>query len=121
MIQTDSAKNRTLACVLPSSRDDDGAGSGAAAACRDGTATPVDLAYSEFCRLGARGQAPDRDAFLARYPAIQSSLARILNVHSQFQENPHFFDQPTVCWPQLGDDFLGFHLERELGRGAFSR
>lgn len=120
MIYTDSAASRSLACVLPCPQVEDMAGSGAAAARRAGTATPLDRAYDEFCRLAARGETPDLEAFLARYPAIQSSLARILDVHGHVQENPHFFDEPPVHWPQPGEDFLGFHLERQLGRGAFS-
>src|SRR6266404_6197108 len=120
MIYTDSAKNQSLPCVLQSSPDEEEAGRGAAAARREKTATPVDKAYNEFCRLEAQGEAPERDEFLARYPAIQSSLALVLLLHTHTREHPHFYDPPEVRWPRSGEDFLGFHLERELGCGAFS-
>ena len=78
-------------------------------------------AYSEYCRQAEAGAAPDPSQFCACYPAIQNSLARLLSVHQRVHEDDHFLDAPEVSWPRAGDTFLGFELERELGRGAFSR
>jgi eukaryotic-like serine/threonine-protein kinase len=80
----------------------------------------IDEAYSEYRKLCAAGVAVDPDAFCARFPAYQTSLRRLLDVHRQLQENPDLIPQ-TDRWPAAGQDYFGFRLETELGRGAFAR
>src|SRR5947209_959233 len=84
---------------------------------------PIDLAYSEYMSLCAAGVEMDPDAFCARFPAYQTSLRRLLEVHREVEQNP---DVPEVLkrlerWPHPGQQFYGFALEQELGRGAFAR
>jgi tetratricopeptide (TPR) repeat protein len=85
----------------------------------------VDRAYSEYCRLYFAGDTPDASEFCARYPAIQHSLARMLSVHRMVHGDEQLLgvpkEKPEAPWPQPDTRFLGFQLERELGRGAFSR
>jgi serine/threonine protein kinase/Tfp pilus assembly protein PilF len=82
----------------------------------------IDRAYGEYRQLRGAGVAVDPDAFCARFPAFQTSLRRLLEVHREVEENPALLDQLGVRWPQTGDEvFYGFRLLQELGRGAFAR
>src|SRR5690242_14752244 len=84
----------------------------------NGKAALVEQAYEEFCRLQEEGEAVDSDAFCARFPGAKSSLARLLRAHRYLEGNPDLLHPPPVCWPEAGQEFLGFTLLRELGRGA---
>jgi serine/threonine protein kinase len=75
--------------------------------------TLLDQAYNEYCRLEVRGGAVRLNEFLARYPTIQSSLGRLLEIHGEMLK--------ATAWPQAGDYYHGFQLERPLGAGACSR
>src|SRR2546421_2690479 len=88
----------------------------------------LDDAYDLFCRLVNSGQAVDPIEFCAKYPVIHDSLVELIRAHrlvhdkcdDSVVECPQV-DSPQVEWPQTGDFFAGFHLGRELGRGAFAR
>jgi tetratricopeptide (TPR) repeat protein len=96
-----------------------GSGGGTAAASRSAV---LDEAYEEYCRLQRAGEALDPDAFCARFPAVKSSLGQLLRAHRFLEENPHLLERTApAAWPEPGQDFLGFTLLRELGRGAFAR
>ncbi len=88
-----------------------------------GQSSEVDAAYDEFCRLREKGEKIDPAAFCARYPGIQKSLARLLEVHCHLEENSDLLDDenPAVDWPLPAETFAGFRLQRELGQGAFAR
>lgn len=81
----------------------------------------VDRAYEVYCAAERAGAPPDADEFCARYPALRSSLGRLLNAHQFLQQNTHLLGGSTPPWPATGTAFLGFHLERLLGKGAFAR
>jgi eukaryotic-like serine/threonine-protein kinase len=81
----------------------------------------LDLAYEEYCQHCEAGQAVDAEEFCRRFP-YQSSLRRLLGVHDFLQQNPHLLaDNKQASWPAPGQEFLGFTLVRELGRGSFAR
>src|SRR3954467_11185359 len=78
----------------------------------------LDRAYSEYCRQQDAGVAPPAGEFCARYPAIQHSLAQLLCVHHAVQDEHSDFVAPEpIRWPDAGESFLDFQLQRELGRG----
>ncbi len=82
----------------------------------------VDLAYEEYCQRLEAGIAPEVDAFCARFPAVKTTLRRLLSAHCFLAANRELLgDGRPVSWPEPGDYFLGFALRRELGRGAFAR
>lgn len=82
----------------------------------------LDLAYEEFCQRREAGEHVDPDQFCTRFPVYQSSLRRTLEVHQLIDENPAALSRlEAMRWPEPGEEFLGFRLERELGRGAFAR
>jgi serine/threonine protein kinase len=81
----------------------------------------IDRAYGEYRQLRGAGVAVDPDAFCARFPAFQTSLRRLLEVHREVEENPALLEQLGARWPQTEELFLGFQLLQELGRGAFAR
>jgi tetratricopeptide (TPR) repeat protein len=87
-----------------------------------GRSSLLDRAYQEYCRREEEeGQAPDPVAFCGAYPTIQSSLARVLSVHRFTREDPTLLAGTPVRWPEAGESFLGFELQRLLGQGGFSR
>jgi serine/threonine protein kinase/Tfp pilus assembly protein PilF len=82
----------------------------------------LELAYEEFCRRLEAGEAPDPNAFAARFSACRSALQRLLETRAWLDNNPQWHYSPALCsWPVPGEVFLGYELVRELGRGAFSR
>jgi len=82
----------------------------------------VDLAYEEFCRRIEAGEPADPQAFARRFPAVASSLRKVLEVHQYIQKHPEAFASPAApVWPEAGEDVPGFTLVREIGRGGFSR
>src|SRR5438552_131897 len=82
----------------------------------------IDKAYDEYCLLREAGQSPDPDVFCERYPGLQASLRKLLEAHQFLEDNSQLLaEEAPPAWPALGDTFLGFELNRELGRGAFAR
>lgn len=77
-------------------------------------------AYLDYCRQQREGVAPNPAEYCARFPSIQQKLAQLLSVHRLVNGDIHFTDPPKVRWPEPEEEFAGFRLERELGRGRFS-
>jgi serine/threonine protein kinase/Flp pilus assembly protein TadD len=82
----------------------------------------TDLAFGEFCQRLNRGEFVNPRAFASRFPSCRSTLVRIMNGHQLTVDNPGLLaDPPRKKWPEPGDQFVGFNVVRELGRGAFAR
>jgi len=82
----------------------------------------TDLAFGEFCVRLERGEFVNPRAFADHFPACRSTLFRIMNGHQLTVDNPGLIaDPPRKKWPEPGDEFVGFNVVRELGRGAFAR
>ncbi len=82
----------------------------------------LDLAYEEFCQADQTERIVDRAAFAAQFPNIESSLLELLEVHSFILGNSKLAEEePEIPWPGSGEEFLGFHLVKMIGEGAFAR
>jgi serine/threonine protein kinase len=82
----------------------------------------LDLAYEEYCQRVEAGRAIDPEEFCGRFPDVQSSLRRLLGIHHFLEENPHLLTAYRQApWPVAEQEFLGYRLVRELGRGSFAR
>src|SRR5689334_8074260 len=84
---------------------------------------PIDRAYEEYHELLGHGVTVDPDAFCARFPALQTALRRLLEVHRDLEDDPELIgkiEQIGQRWPHAGEEFFGFQLLQELGRGAFA-
>jgi tetratricopeptide (TPR) repeat protein len=82
----------------------------------------LELAYEEFCLRAEAGEAVTATSFCDRFPAFRKSLARLLGFHEYADHDPALRGITRVLqWPTCGDEFLGFVLQEELGRGAFAR
>jgi serine/threonine protein kinase len=80
------------------------------------------LAYEEFCLRAEAGERVTATSFCDRFPAYRKSLARLLGFHEFAGQDPMLREITRAPqWPSCGDDFLGFVLLEELGRGAFAR
>jgi serine/threonine protein kinase len=80
----------------------------------------VDLAYEEFCLRVEDGEQLDTEKFCGRFPTIQYSLARMLDVHRALNGQALGIATETA-WPEPGQRWLDWELIEPLGRGAFSR
>jgi serine/threonine protein kinase len=82
----------------------------------------IDLAYEEYCQKIDAGEKVSPGEFIDRFPMIQRSLRRLLEVHKFIHSHaPILNGSESVRWPQIGETVLGFHIVDELGQGAFSR
>ena len=82
----------------------------------------LDLAYEEFCRQADTPSALEPKEFAARFPNIQHSLMRLLEFDQLLQNDSQLYSRfVNLSWPEVGENFLGFQLDEELGRGSFSR
>lgn len=86
----------------------------------------LDRAYEEYCQLAAAGNRPDAEEFCQRFPHYRSSLFKLIFAHQLFEEE--LAEDPKVLQryrlhrcPQVGEEFLGFVLLRQLGDGHFAR
>lgn len=82
----------------------------------------VDLAYEEFCLRTEAGESLDAENFAGRFSRYQTSVRRRLEIH-EFLGSLNLAGgfEGTTVWPVAGDDFAGFTLVEEIGRGAFAR
>ncbi len=85
----------------------------------------VELVYRDFCLVEASGGAPIASDYLARFPDLDGSLGRLLELHA---ECPASLLERLVDpqeggpeWPEGGDWIGAYLIKRELGRGAFAR
>ncbi|MEM7311763.1 MAG: serine/threonine-protein kinase [Planctomycetota bacterium] len=80
----------------------------------------LDVALEEYSIRKERGQEVDVAQFCSRFPEIQKSLMRQIDVFNYLDEIPDLFDE--IDWPDAGDTLFGkFVVCEELGRGAASR
>ena len=77
-------------------------------------ASVVDLAYREYCRRQQAGEVLDPDEYCERFPGVKSSLGRLLRVHRYYEGKPDL-----VRWPESGETFLGFTLQRNWAGEAW--
>ncbi len=79
----------------------------------------VSLIYEEFCLLEEHGVNPDPSAFCERYASWRSSLASQLEYHRVLSQ----FVAPvsTPRFPEPGERFDRFQLDKLLGRGGAAR
>jgi serine/threonine protein kinase/Tfp pilus assembly protein PilF len=81
-----------------------------------------DLAYEELCLRQEAHEVLDVDAFCAQLPGYRASVRRMISALHFAQEQAHALPSGgSRPWPEKGTRFLGFELQRELGRGAFAR
>lgn len=82
----------------------------------------LDLAYEEYCQANDNGKSIDPSSFASQFPEVENELLKLLDVHSfVFRSSWLSCPRPPAHWPTSGDCFLGFQLNEEIGRGAFSR
>jgi serine/threonine protein kinase len=81
----------------------------------------LDRVYDEFCDLRAAGVDVDPEEFCTRYPELQASLRKLFLAHNEISGDLESVRHAAGSWPQPGEEFLGYSLLGELGRGTFAR
>lgn len=79
----------------------------------------VSLVYEEYCLLEERGEGIDTEEFCGRYSSLKDSIASQLRYHRMFSQIVASPEAPK--FPRAGEDFLRFHLVKEMGRGGSAR
>lgn len=80
----------------------------------------VSLVYEEYCLREEQGESLDAEGFCNQYEPWRDSLASQLRYHrllSQVVASP----TSPPRFPEPGERFQGFHLQRLLGRGGVAR
>ncbi|HEV3417764.1 MAG TPA: hypothetical protein VG056_13145, partial [Pirellulales bacterium] len=81
----------------------------------------LDLAYEEYCLRTEAGEQIAPSTFCDQFPTYRKSLERLLDVHELFGANAFGALARGIVWPRSGEEFLGFQLREELGKGALGR
>ena len=76
----------------------------------------VELVIEQYCRAMNAGEQIDRQAFASRYATHLDTLTVLLETEAAFRLA---MEEPD--WPEAGEEYLGFHLDLELGGGKLSR
>jgi serine/threonine protein kinase/tetratricopeptide (TPR) repeat protein len=96
-------------------------------ACPATTLPPPGLEEAATVYLEQRAKAAENqsgaelEAALSSLPGAQPSAALLLDLHRTDPQEAYRLAQALTTMPAEGLDLLGFHLVKELGRGAFSR
>jgi serine/threonine protein kinase len=82
----------------------------------------VELVHEEFWQRLVRGEKPDIHQLASRFPRFKSTLVQQLQIQEFLADNRELYEASIqLTWPEPGQDWMGFTLLRELGRGSFSR
>jgi serine/threonine protein kinase len=75
-----------------------------------------ELVAAEWELRTLAGQRPTPDEYISRYPQLANLLLELEATDFQTQESTSL--SATITWPQPGEEFCGYKIIRELGRGA---
>lgn len=82
----------------------------------------VALAYEEYCRRTNAGELVSLSEFAVKFPTCESLLREQLDFEQDVRARPDVVERAYgSIWPDAGDEFLGFELLEQIGRGMFSR
>ena len=82
----------------------------------------MDLAYEEFCQRKEQGESVSVGQFCDEFPVFQTSLRQQLEIHELMGDKMDVFEKcAEIAFPEVGDEFLGFDIVENLGRGSFGR
>lgn len=81
----------------------------------------LDLALEECCRREAAGEIVDRAQFARQFDRHAASVLHLLELHAYYEAHGGQLASALIPWPKAGEEFLGFLLLDELGRGACAR
>ena len=81
----------------------------------------ADLAHEEFAQRRAAGELVDPEQFAAGFPEARDQLLKLIALNRYLESQIQMLGTTQVAWPAVHSRLLGFELQEELGRGAFSR
>ena len=73
----------------------------------------LDLAYEEYVQRLELGERVEVEEFLSRISWFRDELAELIHMHHDVEAK--------LAWPEPGQEFAGYKVIRELGRGTFAR
>src|SRR5579864_2361589 len=81
-----------------------------------GDEAAIRLVYEEFCLRQEAGLEVDTSEIARRFPQWHAELQVLLDCHRMMEPAP-----ALAALPSVGEDFAGFRLRAELGRGVLGR
>ncbi len=82
----------------------------------------LDLAYQEYIHRVEGGEPLDAEGFSKQFPGLENSLRIFIELRRLLSLDPELKDlEASVAWPDVGDHFLQFKLESQIGQGTFGR
>lgn len=89
----------------------------------------IKLAYEEFRIRRRRGESLSPVNFCQQFASCQLALRRMLSVHmAVMEQHPSWMDEFSKefeelddVWPQPDEDFVGYRIVKEIGRGGLAR
>jgi serine/threonine protein kinase len=89
---------------------------------KDDHSVVLDLAYEEYCRRTESGEDIDLSEFVARFPAVETPLLDLIDVHQVLYDNPSVLTNGVAPrWPEVGESHLDLKLLEKIGSGSFSQ
>jgi serine/threonine protein kinase/tetratricopeptide (TPR) repeat protein len=80
------------------------------------------LLFEDYCQRQRQGERPSISDYEQRFPEHRDSLAGLFRQQGVLQSLGGVSGSgATLRLPDVGEELFGFHLRRELGRGAFAR
>ncbi len=81
----------------------------------------IELANEDFCQRSEAGERINLKEYCNELPVFQDEVRKMAETHGWFEEKePLLDDHRQGVFPDIGKEFLGFSLLRELGRGTFA-
>ncbi len=83
----------------------------------------LDLVYEDYCQRAAAGEIRRTAEYAGVFPEYDTQIQELIEVHRYFHASgnvPEWLSEQKV-WPLPGEDFLGYEICSELGRGAIGR
>lgn len=83
----------------------------------------LDLVYEDYCQRSAAGAVCRTEEYAGIFPEYDRQIHELLEVHRFFHASgqvPEWLTESKV-WPLPGDEYLGYEICSELGRGAIGR
>ena len=83
----------------------------------------LDLVYEDYCQRAAAGEIRRTAEYASVFPEYNTQIQELLEVHRYFHASGHVPEwlSEQEIWPLAGDEFLGYEICSELGRGAIGR
>jgi serine/threonine protein kinase len=81
----------------------------------------IELANEDLCQRSEKGEKIDIREYCKQLPIFEEEIRRMVEAHGWVEEKgPLLNEHLPAVFPDVGQEFMGFNLLHELGRGSFA-